>query len=129
MELYNKVKKTFKTHDIREHKHQQHCPICNRYVAYSDRYPNYVCSKCESLTVDKMGLKVGFFNITLDGHGCQGKYLDSGKLYRSTKCFIKNIQCKAEEAYLGGIIIRPFKRNRNRSSALDPELLTCKQIP
>ncbi|WCT13666.1 hypothetical protein [Mucilaginibacter jinjuensis] len=103
------MSKNFKTNDAQEHIKQQHCPTCKQYVKYSSRYLDYVCSRCEKLAVNKQGYLIDFFNITLDGHGCQGKYIDSGKLYRSAKCFIKGVTSKAEEAYLGGIVIRPLK--------------------
>lgn len=102
----------YKTNHNNEYKKQQHCPICNRYKKYSERYPDYVCKKCVGLASDKTGDLIGFYNITESGHGCQGKYLDDDRLYRGTVCYIKNIKCTADEHYLGGIVIRPFKRNR-----------------
>lgn len=93
----------------KEHAKQQHCATCNRYVKYYEQYANYVCKKCVELATDKAGKSLEFFNITLDGHGCQGKYIETGKLYRSTTCFIKGIKCFADEAYFGGVVIRPVK--------------------
>ena len=100
--------KKYSTTHTKEHKQQQHCPTCNRYKKYSSRYPDYVCEKCVALASDKSGKPIVFYNITNDGHGCQGRYLEGGKLYRGNKCFIKDIKCYAEEAYMGGIIIRPI---------------------
>ncbi|HTK19196.1 MAG TPA: hypothetical protein VL442_06780 [Mucilaginibacter sp.] len=108
------TKKYLTTH-AKEHKLQQHCPICNRYKKYSERYPEYVCEKCIKLATDKTGTSIGFYNITYDGHGCQGRYIESGKLYRGTTCYIKGIKCYAEEAYLGGIIIRPSGSRKSKS--------------
>lgn len=87
---------------------RQHCPACNRYVKPSSRYTNYACSKCVNNAVDSKGRRVAFFNITLDGHGCQGKLVDSNKLTRIKTCFIKNNPYYAEEAHFGGIVIRPL---------------------
>ncbi|HVW96018.1 MAG TPA: hypothetical protein VHA56_08625 [Mucilaginibacter sp.] len=115
--------KKYKTNHAKEHKKQQHCPICNRYKAYSERYPDYVCRKCVELATDKDGKQVAFYNITIDGHGCQGKYVTGGKLYRGTTCFIKEIKCFADEAYFGGIVIRPFKRKGRAEEALAPKPL------
>lgn len=111
--------KKYKTHHTKEHKKQQHCPTCNRYVTYNESYNDYVCKRCVALANDKTGFKIAFFNITIDGHGCQGKYVDDGKLYRGTSCFIKGIRCFAEEACFGGIVIRPFKRNLKAGDMLE----------
>jgi hypothetical protein len=107
------TKKYLTTHS-KEHKQQQHCPTCNRYKQFSSRYPDYVCEKCIKLATDKAGQGVGFYNITIDGHGCQGRYLETGKLYRGNSCFIKGIKCYADEAYMGGIVIRPIKFRKNK---------------
>ncbi|MEO3405879.1 hypothetical protein AAFN85_18350 [Mucilaginibacter sp. CAU 1740] len=101
--------KKYQTHHVKEHKKQQHCPTCNRYIKHNERYPDYVCNKCMDVIADKAGSPVMFYNITNDGHGCQGKYIEDGKLYRSSRCFIKGVKCFAGEAYFGGIVIRPQK--------------------
>ena len=102
--------KKFKTNHAKEHKKQQHCIACNRYVGYNERYPEYVCKNCVELAVDKSGSLIAFFNITNSGHGCQGQFKSDGKLYRGSVCYVKGIKCFAEEAYLGGIVVRPYKR-------------------
>ncbi len=86
---------------------RQSCPICKRYMQPSSRYRDYVCPKCIHLSTDKEGLLVVFGNTTMDGHGCAGKYIESRKQYYSNKCWIKHVLCYAEEAYFGGIVIRP----------------------
>lgn len=97
----------------KEYPKQQHCSACNRYVQHSTRYPNYACAKCVSKAVDENGEAISFFNITEDGHGCQGKLMASSQLTRSKTCFIKGIKFKADEAYLGGIVLLPeIKRKR-----------------
>jgi hypothetical protein len=99
--------KRYRTNHVKEHKKQQHCVCCNRYVTYNEQYPDYVCKKCIAIATDKSGKQVAFFNITNSGHGCQGQYAFDGKLYRGNICYIKGIKCFAEEAYNGGIVIRP----------------------
>ncbi|TKB95740.1 hypothetical protein FA046_15730 [Pedobacter cryophilus] len=99
----------------RELPKRQHCPVCNRYVKPSTRYRIYPCEKCVKKAVDDKGHRVGFFNITLDGHGCQGKLLDSGKLTRSRICFIKDMSFEAEEAHFGGIVLRPIPKPNKRT--------------
>jgi len=102
--------KKYSTTHAKEHKQQQHCPTCNRYKKFSERYPDQVCDKCTKLATDKAGKPIAFYNITNDGHGCQGKYIDGGTLYRGNVCYIRGIKCNADEAYIGGIIIRPIGR-------------------
>lgn len=86
---------------------RQVCPICKRYVKLSSRYPNYACRQCVQLATDKKGKPVHFFNTEFSGHGCAGAYTKTGKPYNSNRCYIKGVECKAEEAYLGGIVIKP----------------------
>ncbi|WP_158826713.1 hypothetical protein [Mucilaginibacter lacusdianchii] len=97
---------------------QQHCPICNRYVRYHATYPNYVCAKCTALATDKEGKLIAFYHITQAGTGLQGKYLDTGKFYRSPFCYIKTIKCKAEENE-AGIIIRPSTIRKRKPKRID----------
>ncbi|HTI60385.1 hypothetical protein [Mucilaginibacter sp.] len=104
--------KKAKTPQNKEHAKQQHCPTCIRYVKYNERYRDYVCDKCIKQAVDKDGNSIAFFNITESGHGVQGKYMEGEKLYRSTLCIIKGVKCNAEEAYFGGIVIRPVKKEK-----------------
>jgi hypothetical protein len=94
---------------------QQHCPACNRYVRYSSRYPQYACDKCMHKAVDQDGRRIAFYNTTFDGHGCQGFLFDSNVATDSSECFIKGIRFKAEEAYMGGVVLLPeAKRSRSR---------------
>lgn len=101
--------KKYKTNHSKEHQKQSHCPGCNKYKKFNERYPDYVCDKCVKLATDKSGKQISFYNITTSGHGCQGKYVEDGKLYKGNVCYIKGLKCFVEEAYLGGIVIRPFK--------------------
>jgi hypothetical protein len=97
----------------------QHCPTCNRYVKVNNSHSNYVCEKCVIKATDQDGKNLSFYSITEDGNGIQGKYTESGNLYRSTFCFIKGIKCRAIETVLYGILILPFKpRKRKPKDAL-----------
>ena len=89
----------------KDYRKQQHCPACNRYVKYSSRYPNYACHKCVLKAVNMNNEFIMFCNMKADGHGCQGKLMATNKLIRSRICFIKGFRFRAEEAYLGGIIL------------------------
>ena len=80
------------------------CPICGVALAYVPRYPRYVCAPCAERTVDKNGLRVKFFNLSLSG-GVGGQYADSGAPYDAHECFIDGIACWADEAKFGGIVV------------------------
>lgn len=89
----------------------QHCPICKQVVNFSSRYPDYICADCLILACDDKEKAVLFYNSSTSGHGCKGIYRLANLEYKSNLCFIKGIRCKAEEAYFGGIVIRPYKHN------------------
>ena len=55
--------------------------------------------------VNQKGEGVEFFNVTMDGHGCQGQLKVTSVLTRSKTCFIKGVRFRAVESYLGGIIL------------------------
>lgn len=94
---------------------RQHCPTCNRYVRVSSRYPDYACPKCQKLAVNKEGQRVEYFNVSVDGHGCQGVIVGKNRLTRSKICFIKGIRFRVEEAYLGGVVFLPFPQPQRKT--------------
>ena len=96
----------------KEHPNQQHCPACNRYVKYSQTYPNYACFKCVATATDEQGNRIAFYNITNDGHGMQAILPDSEKLVRATTCYIKGLTFEAQEADAGGIVLLPIKEHK-----------------
>jgi hypothetical protein len=87
----------------------QFCSICKQPVVYSSRYPDYVCENCTKLACDDKEQPVMFYNSTHSGHGCKGSYRLNDIDYNSNLCFIKRIPCRADEAYFGGIVIRPIE--------------------
>lgn len=77
---------------------------------------NEVLSKKGAVLItDKDGNQIRFHPITETKKGIQGIYTISGKLYRSTVCFIKGVKCKAEEISLGNIIIRPVSLSKSKA--------------
>ncbi len=91
----------------------QNCPICIAAVPQTSRYPNYVCPECIAKATDINGNPVLFTNRKPKNRlqmpfGVQGKYIDKRKSYNSQICYISGIKCYADEAYFGGIVIRPF---------------------
>lgn len=113
------------TQEIQPKAKHQHCPICNRYVKINETHKNYICFKCTNLATDKTGKSIAFYDITNEGNGLQGKYLESGNLYRSPFCFVKGVKCKAIETVAYGILIikqEPRKRNiKGTSNKPEPE--------
>ncbi|HUK88957.1 MAG TPA: hypothetical protein VLZ81_01050, partial [Blastocatellia bacterium] len=81
-------------------------PICKAPVPESARYPCYVCSACASRAKDSAGRPVEFFNTDLSG-GIEGRYRDSHDPYPDQTCYIDGLECWADEARFGGIVIQP----------------------
>lgn len=83
----------------------QTCPICQRTVEPSARYPRYVCRDCAALAKSQDGRGLLFFNETFSG-GYLAKYADTGETYPSHDCYIRAIKCYADEHRFGGIVIQ-----------------------
>jgi len=83
---------------------QHKCPICNSSLTHEPRYPRYVCSSCASAATDKDGRLLEFFNTDLSG-GYEARFVDTQEKYDSHTCFINGIECYADEARFGGIVI------------------------
>jgi hypothetical protein len=84
---------------------QHNCPICKIALTPEPRYPKYVCSSCASMATDKDGRLLEFFNSDLSG-GFEARYVDTQETYTSHRCFIDSIECYADEARFGGIVIQ-----------------------
>jgi len=56
--------------------------------------------------VDESGRSLKFFNTTPTG-GFGAAYTDTGEPRESHVCFINGVQCRADEAYFGGVVVRP----------------------
>lgn len=84
---------------------QHHCPICQIELDENPRYPNYVCQSCAALATDKEGRKLVFYNVDMGG-GFEAKYADNREVYSSHTCYINGIECYADEARFGGIVIQ-----------------------
>jgi len=82
-----------------------YCPICEKELRPYARYPSYVCNECSSKAVSKTGRKLIFSNIDFSG-GYAAYYEDTKKEYDSHLCFIDGIECFADEARFGGIVIQ-----------------------
>lgn len=80
------------------------CPICNKELRAILRYPNYLCPQCAAKAKDKYGRELVFSNVSLSG-GFKAVYKDTYESYDSHMCYVNGIECFAEEARFGGIVI------------------------
>jgi hypothetical protein len=83
----------------------QLCPVCKREIAFQARYPRYVCLDCARLATDFIGRKLLFYNVDASG-GYRAIYADTNEIYDSHQCFISGMECRADEAKFGGIVIQ-----------------------
>jgi hypothetical protein len=84
----------------------QLCPICFAQQAAVRRYPHYLCKECVALAKDESGRQLQFFNEGFSG-GFVAKYVDTGESRNSHACFVNGVQCWADEARFGGIVLQP----------------------
>ncbi len=80
----------------------QRCPICERWVTSSERYPRYVCHWCTLSTTDLHGKTISVYNT--DILGC-GVMVDGVEVESGHPVWVKGVACTASEAYFGGIVI------------------------
>ncbi len=106
------IKKIRKTEVLQEYldRFKHYCPICHVELELHSRYPNYVCGKCRSKATDKDGRLLSFSNIDFSG-GFQARYNDTQEIYNSHICYINGIECYANEARFGGIVIEKLEDN------------------
>ena len=86
---------------------EQHCQKCSVLVEPNVRYREYICFECCAKTVDEDGRKLGFGNESMSG-GFAAWYEDTKETRDSHICYIEGIQCYADEAHMGGIVIRLY---------------------
>jgi predicted amidophosphoribosyltransferase len=85
----------------------QRCPICQKPVHPSERYPRYLCEQCTKRAKSINGRPLKFFNESFSG-GFIAQYADTSESYPSHECYIDGIPCHADEHYFGGIVIQPI---------------------
>lgn len=84
----------------------QLCPICSAVVIRSERYSKYVCADCCRRASDEDGRLLVFSNLSISG-GFAAHYRDTHEVRSSHVCYIDGIECWADEAHIGGIVIQP----------------------
>jgi hypothetical protein len=85
----------------------QHCPICNTAVPPSERYPRYVCESCRRRVQDERGRPLTFSNESFSG-GFVAIDPDTHEKSDNHICYVDGIKCWADEAHMGGIVIRTY---------------------
>lgn len=83
----------------------QKCPVCGRDVKLNERYPRYVCSSCVKRATDEHGKSVEFYQSGALGL-LAGRYTETGEPYLPCDCLIDGVDCWAEEARFGGIVVQ-----------------------
>ena len=73
----------------------QHCPVCDESVKPSARYPNYICESCLAGGVEQDGANVDLVDL--------GVYSQV-----NVPCVVKGIECIANEARFGGVVVQPI---------------------
>ena len=98
----------------------QKCPICNSEGHYVPRYRNYVCGNCIDTygTYTKAGQKISFGNIDYWG-GFKSKIEGEDNYGSVHECYINNLQCYADEAKFGGIVILLSRHEEERGGDHD----------
>jgi hypothetical protein len=85
----------------------QPCAICGTAIPFSERYPHYLCALCADRAVDENGRKLAFSNVSMSG-GFIAYYPDTKEERDSHICYIDGIECRADEARFGGIVIQIY---------------------
>lgn len=97
---------------------RQQCPICAADVMPMSRYPDYVCENCFRQATTTDGVPVDFANEDLSGgligfvrDTRTGMFVEDEALTANPIVLIRGIECYADEAHFGGIVIRPTRRS------------------
>jgi hypothetical protein len=91
----------------------QVCPLCGTAVVPNVRYRNYICFDCCRSAVDESGRKLSFGNQSLSG-GFVAWYTETKEPRNTHVCYIDGVECWADEAHMGGIVIRVYDEEMKR---------------
>ena len=81
------------------------CPICFKKMTFFERYPNKVCPECSEKTLTEDGIKIDFCNIDIGGGFKSIIRSNPIKEGNEHTCYINGLECYADEARLGGIVV------------------------
>jgi hypothetical protein len=99
---------------------RQQCPICAAAVDPMTRYLDYVCWPCIEGATNLDGIPVNFANEGISGgligfvrDPRTGMFVEDKALTANPIVLIRGIECYADEAHFGGIVIRPTRRSES----------------
>lgn len=84
------------------------CPICSNSVPHWILYPRSVCQNCYDQACDEQGRKLNFHNLSMSG-GFEAIVADTKEKHPTHICYVQGIECWADEARFGGIVIQPYE--------------------
>lgn len=100
----------------------QPCGVCKQPVHLNQRYPAYVCGRCQSRAVDSLHRPVITSNTGILGTGQIAllrdkpdgatEYVPSEPANENYEIYIDGVKCNFEEARFGGIVVQPANRKR-----------------
>lgn len=96
---------------------EQFCPLCGAAVVPNVRYRNYICFDCCKKVVDETGRELSFGNQSLSG-GFVAWYTETKEARDTHLCYIDGVECWADEAHMGGIVIRVYDAELKRAYPL-----------
>jgi hypothetical protein len=82
------------------------CPICEKEMLDSERYPNMICNECVELALTKDGENIKFYNKDHNGGFISIVNNNQCEIH---ECYINNHKCYADEARFGGIVVQLSK--------------------
>ena len=84
----------------------QPCPLCERPVPATPRYPRLVCGACRDLVTDAEGEPVRFYNVSVSG-GLGADYPGDGRPYTTPVAWVRGVRCRVDEGRFGGVVYEP----------------------
>ena len=81
----------------------KNCPICEKNMIHSERYPNMICEECFDKTLTENGESIKFYNKDHTGGFISIVNNIKGEIH---KCYVDNRKCYADESRFGGIVIQ-----------------------
>lgn len=98
----------------------QPCGVCKQPVIANQRYPEYVCGRCQDRAVDSLHRPVITVNTEMLGTGQIALLRDkpegaeehepSEPANENYEIYIDGVKCTFEEARFGGIVVQPANR-------------------
>ena len=82
------------------------CPFCGAELHPNPRYPVRLCRACIARAQAADRRPLTFSNVSIGG-GFLARYTDSGEEHDSHDCWVDGRKCRADEEYMGTIVVIP----------------------